>query len=497
MKSSFYRVLLLVLPALLAACVDKPPEEADFLSNAQQQLQIHSPQAPCLPLPTSADHESIRGGLPNGWVAFLKTPSASEGGSSRRDAQPKFEALMKAGLIQKEDYWLAQGGELKPASRYFLTDAGRKAASGTASPNCLLIGHWSARKLVLPRSGVKSVVTDPQLIQKKVEGDNVTYEGWVSFELDGTPDWVATPALAGAFDQLVQFQAGKVIKVELVRFNKEWVSRQVLSRRMANGSPEASEGTDKPGRTAVEIPAELHAVALAKLNGEGGQSFAARQFRLALPLNSASETPVAFALPHPGSVFFATTPDPLAPSRSRVELQLAMLAEREKSEASLPPAMRSSNREAINKERVALAAMPSVHGDGSKAAKAADRFLNSRAELQELLDVLVEAGAYTKKTVTQAEVPGAQQGGTLYSPTSSAQLQGSTLQFGTPRYTRIVKQHVAGSLLFVTVEYEIDAKPEWLDAVAKKLPMLAAKAGTRVVMARPVSNQEFPYSFGY
>ncbi|MBT9596981.1 MAG: hypothetical protein IV094_13445, partial [Vitreoscilla sp.] len=38
MKSSFYRVLLLVLPALLAACVDKPPEEADFLSNAQQQL---------------------------------------------------------------------------------------------------------------------------------------------------------------------------------------------------------------------------------------------------------------------------------------------------------------------------------------------------------------------------------------------------------------------------------------------------------------------------
>ncbi len=475
--------------------MNSTPNEAVFVENAKELLQgpFGREASVCLPFPSSGDYVSFTGTLPRGWLALLDSPSSSEGyeGHLRRTARPKLDALVQAGLLSKEPIELVRDGKPAAATRYLLTAQGRTAlASSDSSGSCLQVGTWTPVGLAQPRSGLQKSET-PELITRKTEGELTSYEAHVKFELKGAPEWAASPAMQTAFaEQLGVAKGGKTVRVELVKFNDRWVAKQVLSAKMAGSSRGASSESDATPR---EIPQDLHETALARLNAQSS-SYSGRAYGgVSLPIESASETPRDLLRATPGVVFLAEKADPGLPQRQRLAQRLASLEAQQKNLASMPAETQASMREMIARERAALAA-PVVTRPGETSA--ADRYLTQRAELQSVLEALVEAGAYDKRAVARGEVAGTEQPGTLYTPKAGVVHSGSTLALGSVRFSRILEQQVVGSTLLVKVATEPQDVPAWAATVAKKVPAFGwGASSTRTIIARPLEKGDFPYTF--
>ncbi len=480
----------------LSGCMSNGPSEETFVKNAKDVLQgpLGRESSVCLAFPSMGDYTSFTGGLPRGWTALLDSPASAEGyeGHLRRTARPKLEALAQAGLLSKEPVELVRDGKPAAATRYLLTDKGREAlASSDSAGACLQVGAWQAKGLVAPRSGLQQAET-PELITRKTEGELTTYEAHVRFELQGAPEWASLAAMQTAYaEQLGTAKAGKTVRVELVKFNDKWVAKQVLAMKMAGSSR-------TPGGDALaaprEIPADLHEAALARLNAQASYPGArGASGGITLPVESASETPRELARATPGAVFLADKPDPLMQRRARLAQRMASLQAQEKNLANMPTETQAAMREMLARERASLTT-PAVARPGESSTT--DRYLNQRAELQFVLEALVEAGAYDKRTVARAEVPGTEQSGTLYTPRPGVVQSGSTIGLGAVRYSRIVEQRVTGAHLTVKVATEPLEVPAWATALAKKVPAFGgATSGTRTFLARPLESGEFPYSF--
>jgi hypothetical protein len=493
---------VLIAPAVLTACGSRTPNEADFLQNATQLLASQtSPMSTttkdiCLLLNFSGDVSS--GELSDGWVAYAnEAPAASAGNSSyvgrisggRQEALRKLTALEAVGVIEKQPYELYQGGALKPGYRYQLTQSGRDAVVKTTSLSpCLSVGHWEPKAVVAPRSAVESK-TSKLIVQKDV-GDTPSFEAWVSYELKGRPSWSANPQLEAAFPQeLTPTKSGKLQKLELVKFNDKWVSKELLARQMSRDGAMGDRGFGA-GAPILPIPKDLESTALAKLSESLTRGYN-RVASIPLP-QRASETPTSYANSHPGHFFFAATPDPQAASRSDVADKIARLGQNESYINSLPEAQRVAQLARLETERRWLAAAVPAQVSVSEQ----DRYLNQRKQLQELLDSLVTAGAYEKRTVAGGELPGASVPGVLYTPVAGVDVTSRGITLGTITVNGPLKQEVMNPrMLQLTATYAYANPPQWAETLAKTNPSVARqlKGGVVRAVALAQENAEFPY----
>lgn len=467
-----YRALFLALPVMaLTGCFEGGPAEQLFLDSAAKQLLVNA-QSVCLRLPPAGAVVSISGGLPRGWVAWTDAPTPAVGkNASNREDLPRLEALVSAGLVEKSPYEVYVAGQLYPAHRYWMTAEGLKYVERKSFGDCIQIGLWTPAKLVpAPNEQNKD------LIRKKTEGETVTYEALVDLTPSDLPAWASTPALTDEFgEELSILTKGKTLNVELRKVNKDWVTQPTSG---ASKSPMA------------EIPGALHATALSKLTA-GNQAFGSMA-GLALPRN-ASETPPLYARAHPGELYFMDQPNVPEFLRSRQAQREAAVASHESSLAVMTTAQRSLAQKVIAQERAGLVSNP------GEDAQLADRYLNQRKELKELLDTLVEAGAYTMRPVVKGEVPETTEVGRLYVPAAGTAVTSNLLVLGTPKYSGPLKQSVAfnGSALTVKVNFELVDKPTWFAALALKVPGLVGRAaGTQTFIVRPAATPDFPYSIG-
>lgn len=482
------RLVGAIIPVLLlAGCSASGPGEKEFMANAEQQLKARD-KTICLPIQGLADYSSVNGSLPTSWSVLLDNPQDS---GVRGNLQAKFNALVELGIAQKEPYQLHKNGTLVSGARYFLTAEGRKAMSTTELGGCLQLGQWKAKALVQPRSGIQGQSAEGALIHKKEDGPNPSYEAYVSFELADKPTWANSKLLA-AFPELTQITTGKTVKVELVQFNKAWVSKQVLAQKMAK---ESAMGGDTATKVAAEIPADLQAAALSKMTASTLASFGASGPSIRLPVQEGSETPRELTRAQPGAVFLANTPDAKFREQELNEARKLEMANREKSLAMMPPEMRATALAGLQREREFEAARAKFGAQGENT-QLQDRFLNSRQELAALLDALVEVGAYEKRAVKSGDVAGVSRDGVLYTPSQGTKIQNGVLRVGSLKYTRILKQDPIGAILALSVAYEVTDQPQWLAPLLQKHPELGlALSGVRQVIARPIDNPELPYDF--
>jgi len=490
----------LIAPAVLAACSNNTPNEAAFLQNATQLMSAQSallgtsPADVCLPVNFTGDLSS--NGLADGWVAYSNEPasvvlddtrSQSYSLNTRQDAIQKLAALESAGVVEKQPYELYQGGVLKPGFRYQLTQVGRDAVIRKGSwSTCLSIGHWEPKAVVPPRSAVET--KDSKLIVQKDVGDTPSYEAWVSYELKGRPAWAKNPQLEAVFTQeLGATKTDKLSRLELVKINGKWLAKELILRQMSRGS---SLGDRSLEAKILPIPKDLEDAALAKLSASLSTGYG-RVTSIPFP-SRASETPSQYAISHQGHFFFATTPDPLAADRADVNAKQARFAELESRVNALPPTERASQLAGLENERKRVAA--SVRTDVPIAER--DRYLNQRKMLQELLDSLVTAGAYQKRTVAEGEIPGSSVLGALYSPVAGVAVTLSGLDLGTIAVKGPLKQEgMSTRMLQVSATYSYTDVPEWAQALAKTNPGIGRRLKGGVVRAVAVAHDsgEFPY----
>lgn len=491
MKKQRHALLLAgaLAPVLFLVGCASSPGEKDFIANADKQMKSRD-KTVCLPVQGFADYASVaEGPMPNGWTVVLDSAQDSIPAGMRVHMVAKYEAMVQAGLAQKEPYQLHKNGTLVAGTRYSLSPEGRKALSFLDMGSCIELGHWKAKGLIQPRSGVQD--GDTALIRKKAaDGANPSYEAYVAYELSDAPAW-ATDALLSAFPELSQLKAGKSVKVELVQFNKEWVSKSVLAQKLAK---ESYASADKAEKTPALIPDDLLDAAVAKINKNPPMASGDGAF-IRLPVQEGSETTRALTAAKPGAVFLASTPDPKFREQEMVEAQLQALDRREKSTQDLPADLRTKAMADIQRERQFMDARMKLAAPTDNTAYA-DRYLNARQELTELLDALIEAGAYEKRDVKADEVPGVPKAGVLYTPKAGTLVQGSTVRMGMTKFTRIKQQEVLGGALLLSVEYEITNQPAWLATLLQKHPQFgSALKGVRGVIARPADNPEMPYTF--
>lgn len=401
-----------------------------------------SRDAACLPLNLNGDVASLSGGLPNGWVAFGVKPQSGYSYPSSGEQLERANALTAAGLLSRDDYQVYQDGQLAPVARFQFTDKGREALrggeAGVYGGTCLYAGKWVATGLAKPKANEANVT-------KTENGGTVSYMAEVQFALQDTPAWLKDPAVRAAFSRnMLEWSSSRPQKVELVKFEGKWVAKKVLATRMTT---EASGER----RTASKVaPADEEALLLRLTD----QSNTRQRVSLKLPVR-ASETPAEYARSHPGSYFFAKTPDATAavPATSA-----AMTRLREEQIAQNPELARMYAAQA---QQTALA-----------AARENDKFLTQRKELQETLDVLVASGAMVRTDVSTNVTPGALPAGVLYAPAPGVTVTEDGLSLGLVQVKGPLKQTVSGSMLQVTATYAPLNPAPWMTKASEHLPQL-------------------------
>jgi hypothetical protein len=460
MKKTLQRTLPLLAAGLLFGCTRSEPQTDDFLKNAD--LQMAQARAPaCLPLSMTGDHASLLGALPTGWVAFGAKPTSTYGygHASSTEQLERANALVVAGLLTKDDYQVYQDGQLAPVARFQFTDKGRAAlrSSSAYGGSCLYAGKWVATGLVKPKAG-ESAMT------KTENGETVSYMAEVQFALQDTPDWLKDPAVRAAFSQsLVEWASPRPQKVELVQFEGKWVAKKVLATKMMGEG-----GSER--RAATKVAGADEEALLLRITDQANSR---QRATLKLPVR-ASETPVDYARSHPGSFFFASTPDAKAGSTSNANNELLARLRMEQAMHSAAPVQVS----------------PAQAQQTAKAAgRERDKYLTQRKELLEMLDVLTAAGAMVRTDVSAATAPTGLSAGVLYAPAAGVSVSENGLNLGLVQVKGPLEQSVQGSMLTLKASYVPLNPAPWLTKAAEQLPALKRRLQGGTLTALAVQGQ--------
>lgn len=125
--------------ASLAGCGG--PSEAELLATVAREAGTNPL---CLSVPFTGDVTSMAGGLPRGWIAYSDSPRLDKSGGRSQDIA-RLQAMAAVGLAVEEPYAVVQDATSVPGRRFFLTDRGRRAMSGSIPEGraCLRAGRLS------------------------------------------------------------------------------------------------------------------------------------------------------------------------------------------------------------------------------------------------------------------------------------------------------------------------------------------------------------------
>jgi hypothetical protein len=410
-KTSLVRIFLPAAVATALAGCAHTPSESDFL-DAAAKLR---PEPACLTLRETAS--SFMGGLPTGWVSYPDRVDGAPSFGVRQVDQAR--ALEAVGLLESAPTTLYERGQPVAGRRFALTPAGRKALVQPLTgygPSCFLLGYRKPTGITESADATGKSVR----VQKTTVDGVDTYGAQVTFGLSGVPAWADNASMRKYFNnELTEARSPTVKRVELLDSSGKWVTREALLK-LGESQQVGTRLLDLPAGTAP----------LARLRIEERLRNQVRA-ELVLPV-VASETPPEMRKESPASIYFADEPNQFSFT------------------GYTPPPM------------------PAQVPTG--ALTRSDSYLNRRADLLQVLDVLVEEGVMLRKRVAQGEA-GAPAAGTLYTPASGSS---STIPLGTIGLTGdpVKLQVQAADDLTVAAPYAWTDVPAWVPRAAKKLPFL-------------------------
>jgi len=367
------------------------------------------------------------GGLATGWVSFPDTADAAPAMGVRH--VDKAKALEAAGLLESVPTQLYENGQSVPGRRFALTDAGRKALDQQSrgyGPSCFLLGYRQATGITERTDATGKAVR----VQKSTVDGIEAYAAQVTFSVSAMPAWAETAGMRQYFmRELTEARSPTIKRIELIESSGKWVSREALLR---------SGDMHRAASPLTAIPAGMAPLARLRIEDRLRQQMRAE---LSLPAAASESTP-EMRRASPASFYFATEPNQYGYTGQQ------------------PPA--------------AAQTLP-----GSRYQL--DAYLNRRAELLQVLDVLVEEGVMQRKQVAQGE-GGAPAAGTLYSPAPGSN---GRIMLGTIGLTGdpVKVDGSNGGDLTVTAPYAWSDVPAWVPRAAKKLPFLRKYIETGTVEA--------------
>lgn len=380
-----FSAMAVAMPALLLlhGCLDSGPAEELFIKEA---LRESGNSRVCVALEGGYSYtdRSPFGGLPLG-EELVPTNHTS---SLKRMEQ--LQPLVSAGILEQANTTMYLEGELRPASRFRLTSSGLAMLRPGKSGPCLEAGNYKA-------AFVRNIDPSPSN-QLKEEGAAPveTRTAVVQISTENVPEWVKAFVKAGWNSEQLTSKEKTVTLVKAP--SGEWMGKQAL---LATLSQEARTDRYRP-LTSEELRSkpveELNATILA-LRPEQLQEREASLGALQRYSDN-PKLPLKFKTV-PGIVFFADTS--LTSTSESFSPTIVKLKE------ALNSAKTPQERSAIEAAMEKLKSSSAV-----RSSRETDALKNARKRVQEELDLLVKAGAYTKQQVLPERATEDQPAGLYY-----------------------------------------------------------------------------------
>lgn len=421
----------------LSGCTSGGPHKDSFLTAAR--IEAGTTQI-CLPLQdyTSYGLSTLSRPLPLGAETVVTGHTAT---LSRLE---RLNTLAKAGLLQSQPAQAFLEKELKPALRFSLSEEGRKLLVPTHGGDaCVKIGEYTP-EFIAEETDASSTTT-----KAPAEGRGIETR---AARIRLTPRDVPEGVQALDLPEVSRLLTPKEIKVVLVKSaSGEWMSRKQLMRELAKEGSSASYRA----LTSKELQQALEENSTEVLKGlrEPAYDSQERLFSAWLSKSDVNRLPARLRTT-PGLAFFADVSQPSRPPESTTAGRLKTMLEAAQS----------------TEERIALRSALARLNESSPASPGAmtDSSLNDRLVLQQELDELVRAGAYTKQVVTSDKATQEQPGGVYYVPLPDV-FSSKGLAMGGLKWDasyEIVEADASGQQLVLAIPVVRQNMPQWLSRLS-------------------------------
>lgn len=391
------------------------------------------PDSLCVTLPKGTLSSVLTIGGRPAWTATIPGEATSDSYSGyylKEDSPQKFEALVTAGLLKKENYKVYKNLELTDVSRYSLTSKGTSYLTPVSS-------DWSGRQKCFKAAKLNSQKLIPSVNEKGeslsdlvVENKNAlgltkeitglkppVYRAWISSDVSNVADWAKTTDIQSAFkSELAQVEKPKVVSIDVVRYEDMWLPLDLAMRLNAQMlsavSQKLTEDQKKRISTSIDSFKKEYAKSIEKSEAPSLSPAVItqllRQAETAMQADSAtseypgvygkSATVLKMPLTEPSTqlksanmLFFSSDPAEILPvEKGQNSVQQLEADFKKLSKVSLDLAASSVGTELKRKINM--------------AKNVQDQRLNKRKEILEFLDLLVENGLAKKTELKKGEV---------------------------------------------------------------------------------------------
>ena len=330
----------------------------------------------------------------------------------------------------------------------------------------------------------------------------MSFEATVKFEPKNTPPWFSNPGVRQAYaDEIARVSRHQEVTVELVRTSTGWRPKSQGVR------PDLAQSVPAP---IAVIPPSMEARALQELT------------KSTMPLaNNTRGFPIPFALADvlagadsqaPGTVFLSAVPNPAGAWRQPVEESRASITRLQTQIATARTRGFTAVADAFERELAGKTkALESFNAKeyGQTQPELVDAYLNGRQELQELLEALAAAGAFTRRPVTAGELPGITSAGVLYSPNPGLRIflprpdqrypQSQLLAPPIEAVGPLEQWVISVTELGVRAHTRFADEPRWLTAVRAAKPAYRWFFSPSPIEVRATAGapSDFPYRFNF